>query len=1838
MASLSPDDVTALLKAATDAAKAATDAVAALRDAQAARTSSSSGFHEASKVVRQPEPFGSESHDDDLSKWQDFTINFKAWLYYGNPKFELDLHRVEVTHADTPIGSVEGEPQDVKDRCAQLYSILTGLLRGKPLRLLRQVENRNGFETWRQLTQLYLPKTKSRAISLLAALMNAPNFTMKDRTLLDQVLGLERIRAEYVRSSSTDISDDLMLSVLVKCLPKAIQQHVQLQLNESSTYSQVRNLVVGYERTTTTWSPGKIHSELGILPSSSSSVGNPSASYSGPAPMEIDRFEKGKNKGKVKGKTKGKDGPKGKGKSKSDKGKGGKSGKGPMRTATASDQCLYCGKYGHFKRDCRKFLNDTKTNSVNQVENTANSSAPPSSAASTAPSATSAAASSVRLFTGFQSTSGPIIEDLDDDVEVRDLTMYDSAGSCNMVSQFPSCMPADNILDTCASDNSQYAASCEQFDMTCTDDDGLWTICDEAECFSDNEPNAVYDNLDAHSIRTVGFSDPREMEVVLDSGADGSVLPLEFGAVGYPDKSFDGSKFIDAQGKPINVKGARIAEVRFGQVVFKERFIIAAVTAPLISMGRLLKDGWLLQNNADGTMALVRNSKSIPVHFKRNSLCASGVIRMLSTSDSTSPTHSGQCSPVEHVRALTLGRALTSLGAGWVKLGDSMYAIRSQGTQHMDTTLCPSDGLLWLRTTLVQLPNGTWELDEFCTSISDLRTMTGPFEANKNVVESITIAHTTMVPPEALGFYLHDDDVVIAPRSGIPLRSSPPVARSDNPPEMDDVPADQEGEAPVPERGPDIEDTEVIVDGVKLDTNSPLKILHDACASLGLHATGSKKKCLKRLWDYLQAQELIAAHGAQQQLRGETTRTANPQFVPEQPTQKQIDEHNLTHHPFAAWCELCIANRSQQDPHPVQHDEGSSAHSTVSFDFGFASRNDQDPKACGLFIHDRQTGAMHVVPTPQKGGRHLQYLCTEFCRFLVWLGYTTVGLRCDQEPSTLSLLEAVKKTCRGLGIRIMDETVAPGSHASNGAAEVTVKVLRRHANLLIQQIEQGVGIPEVIGCHHPLYQWSLLHAAWLHNRFVVRHGKTAYELCTSRQYTGRIALFGERILGFLKLSTKGSPTWTKGIWLGKTMNNDVHIIAIPGHPQLFVTRSVRRLSTPWDMEMIGGMEVCPWQFGYASLGSQLVLAKRISAPPVLSLPPARPIDVDAEAVKNVPPTPDEGALAPPSPRMVGPPSTAVPVMTGDALDESMEVLAEAGNLPYQVGLGAPVTPVESSPMTPVEQAAPSSSASVSGPGDVSTSGSRPTATHGRDESGEGASEPPSKHQRVLAVFEHEDETHPTFFQEDEIDGLESYDYSLEDESDEDMHEFSQQSGTSSDDVLKQLSVPYSTFEPDLPADELLKLDMLADELEIKRLKDMGVLIPAETYEFGGEVPKRLTTRMVRTWRDKFINGIHVWLRRSRYVAREFAWLSPDRQDLFSPASSVLTVRLLPALFMKWKDQDYILSAIDIADAFLMVPQKELTVVSCELAAGDVFQFVLGRVLPGQRNGSQLWHESFSAFLKDELQICEFPAYPSLLKSKGDECVLLLHVDDVLCLCRRNYLDETLMPSLKAKYKVACETLCKAGDELTFLKRRHVMVTDDEMAIQSHPKHLERLFDLLAINRKLQPKRTPGHPLLDEPDNSTKLGPADASVYRSCVGVLLYISSDYVECQYTIRGLSQSMSSPTTQSMMCLRHLAQYLLGCTEHAMVLRYEAHQGLLHYNPCDYTLEIYSDRLGKAQAVSKICIVRLPLPVWMPALCNFEIPACLSTEFSRSRDLCCNFRHFRCCSSLSLHMLLSW
>ena len=121
----------------------------------------------------------------------------------------------------------------------------------------------------------------------------------------------------------------------------------------------------------------------------------------------------------------------------------------------------------------------------------------------------------------------------------------------------------------------------------------------------------------------------------------------------------------------------------------------------------------------------------------------------------------------------------------------------------------------------------------------------------------------------------------------------------------------------------------------------------------------------------------------------------------------------------------------------------------------------------------------------------------------------------------------------------------------------------------------------------------------------------------------------------------------------------------------------------------------------------------------------------------------------------------------------------------------------------------------------------------------------------------------------------------------------------------------------------------------------------------------------------------------RFVEAD-AWLS-ERTDLFSPASNALGGRLLETLFLRMKSEGFVLGAIDIGDAFLTVPQKDYTVVSLVRASGEVMDYQLGRVLPGQRTGSQLWYEAITNLLCSELDMVQCPEWPNLLRSSDMKC-------------------------------------------------------------------------------------------------------------------------------------------------------------------------------------------------------------------------------------------------------------
>ena len=140
-------------------------------------------------------------------------------------------------------------------------------------------------------------------------------------------------------------------------------------------------------------------------------------------------------------------------------------------------------------------------------------------------------------------------------------------------------------------------------------------------------------------------------------------------------------------------------------------------------------------------------------------------------------------------------------------------------------------------------------------------------------------------------------------------------------------------------------------------------------------------------------------------------------------------------------------------------------------------------------------------------------------------------------------MDGVKKACCALGITIHDESALVGKHQSNGAAEITVKQIRTRAGLPVEQIEDQVANGRIIfGCNDPVYCWALLHAAWIHNHFTVSAGLTPCERGMDRSYAGKLAMYGEEILGYLRTGLEAGPRWQHRVCLGKTMSGDQHIV------------------------------------------------------------------------------------------------------------------------------------------------------------------------------------------------------------------------------------------------------------------------------------------------------------------------------------------------------------------------------------------------------------------------------------------------------------------------------------------------------------------------------------------------------------------------------------------------------------------------------------------------------------------------------------------------------------------------
>ena len=1123
-----------------------------------ARTQNAQGW---ARHLKAPDVFKPEGREAELRLWGDWKFGFLNYVKGLDPSMAASMDMVE----NNMDGSYKFEDMtdETKSRAVRLYSLLTSYVRQRPLKLIRHVKNENGFEAWQCLLKEMQPATRARALALLSQLSRIQ--FAEGKTVSEQLPQFEALVMEYERVSSQRYSDDAKVASILLACPLQIRQHLHLWITDATTYEQLKDRIIQLEAVTTKWD------------STNSLLFPTRATGDEATPMEVDyvgkvgkgkKGHKGKGKdvkGKDKGKDKGKYGSKeGKGSGKGDKGKSfwekgfAKKGKASDKggKGTKSGACHLCGKTGHFARECWK-----RVNQVEEQQNAggASSSSTGYNASNAGATTTTASVKMVRLQTPPEAAS----------LEVFDLTTpREERGE-----DFPWRV---GMIEVEIREMEEFyeAEGSEYFD-----------------CY---EP--AVEVPDEVTIVAMDLQDPEEMMVsmvrrqdheengncliTVDSGADISVLPKDYAGVGERQEAGEQLKMVDAQGKKIPHNGMTRARVRMvdrkGKVVeIYEDFALGSVQHPILCAGKLLKRGWSL-GEVEGSLHLRHEGRSvdIPLNMERNSLqCEARIFAVLTSEDKVDQE---QKSEEEAARVQVLQGYLSKyvqeleMTPGWHRLPNGVAVYSDPvATQLVDPT-GSIEKIYKARMTLVKGKDGLWEQLEKTDDFNQL----GPSAFRRISCSTEPQRTLSFFAPEHFKDYWEVD-------SEVPVAPYPLTEGAFGHLEWSEEEGEELEELEAQEMHHDIEKMvvaerqhEVELDEVTFSEKMTVKELQLACKERQLAYTGSKKKLLERLVAFkvnLENQmHLAVAHKLYNEQRRRPVTLGQPKL----PSLAEQELHNVTHWPFAAWCQACVASRSKEDKYEKSENKEDIGKNIIQIDFcytytGEEDRSErpvqdkimerQDQHGTVLVMTSSETKAIHAVPVPSKGSASLKTITEEIVRFaLENSARDACIIQADSERATRQILRSVQQVRNVLGMKTEIRLTGAGQHASNGQVERAVQTIRKMANCLRWFAEDRARIN--IEGDFDIYPWSFKHASFLINRFRVLEGtnRTSFELATGHPYRGKLALFGESVLFKRPVRNKGSAVFEKGVWVTKHPWNDNHVILSTSGA--YESRTIRRLS------------------------------------------------------------------------------------------------------------------------------------------------------------------------------------------------------------------------------------------------------------------------------------------------------------------------------------------------------------------------------------------------------------------------------------------------------------------------------------------------------------------------------------------------------------------------------------------------------------------------------------------------------------------------------------------------------
>ena len=231
---------------------------------------------------------------------------------------------------------------------------------------------------------------------------------------------------------------------------------------------------------------------------------------------------------------------------------------------------------------------------------------------------------------------------------------------------------------------------------------------------------------------------------------------------------------------------------------------------------------------------------------------------------------------------------------------------------------------------------------------------------------------------------------------------------------------------------------------------------------------------------------------------------------PKNPTIRGIQEHEDSGHVvYRSFCAACVEGRGVGGQHRIElldEEERERTTPIVAFDYGFLTQENADTFP-SLICRDSRYGQTGATCCERKGPT--AYSISFLVGFIKDLGFRRIILKCDIEPSTKALQDAVIHAC--VGVEVIPQAPLEGDHMANGRVEMAVREVKRQCRTL--RISAGQNTSVRIAEDSPLLSWLPRFCSASHEQDEnwQKVEKTSDMRRTGRRWRMPTAQFGEKV-------------------------------------------------------------------------------------------------------------------------------------------------------------------------------------------------------------------------------------------------------------------------------------------------------------------------------------------------------------------------------------------------------------------------------------------------------------------------------------------------------------------------------------------------------------------------------------------------------------------------------------------------------------------------------------------------------------------------------------------------------